>query len=49
MRVILADDSVLLREGLARMLVESGFEVVAQVGDAEALLAAIRGGGAPTT
>jgi DNA-binding NarL/FixJ family response regulator len=41
MRVILADDSVLLREGLARMLVESGFEVVAQVGDAEALLAAV--------
>ena len=41
MRVILADDSVLLREGLARMLVESGFELVAQVGDAEALLAAV--------
>ena len=41
MRVILADDSVLLREGLARMLVESGFEVAAQVGNAEALLAAV--------
>lgn len=41
MRVILADNSVLLREGLARMLVESGFEVAAQVGDAEALLAAV--------
>jgi DNA-binding NarL/FixJ family response regulator len=41
MRVILADDSVLLREGLARMLSESGFEVVAQVGNAEALLAAV--------
>ena len=41
MRVILADDSVLLREGLARMLSESGFEVVAQVGDAEALLATV--------
>ena len=41
MRVILADDSVLLREGLARMLVESGFDVTAQVGDAEALLAAV--------
>jgi DNA-binding NarL/FixJ family response regulator len=40
-RVILADDSVLLREGLARMLVDSGFEVVAQVGDAGALLAAV--------
>jgi DNA-binding NarL/FixJ family response regulator len=41
MRVILADDSMLLREGLARMLSESGFEVVAQVGDAEALLATV--------
>ena len=41
MRVMLADDSVLLREGLARMLVESGFEVLAQVGDADALLAAV--------
>jgi DNA-binding NarL/FixJ family response regulator len=41
MRVILADDSILLREGLARMLSESGFEVVAQVGDAEALLATV--------
>jgi DNA-binding NarL/FixJ family response regulator len=40
-RVALADDSVLLREGLARMLTDAGFEVVAQVGDAEALMAAL--------
>jgi DNA-binding NarL/FixJ family response regulator len=37
-RVIVADDSVLLREGLARLLDESGFEVVAQAGDGEELL-----------
>ena len=41
MRVILADNSVLLREGLARMLADSGFQVAAQVGDAAALLAAV--------
>ena len=41
MRVILADDSVLLREGLARMLSDAGMDVVAQVGDADALLAAV--------
>src|ERR687890_789498 len=37
-RVVIADDSVLLREGLARLLEESGFEVVGQAGDAEDLL-----------
>jgi DNA-binding NarL/FixJ family response regulator len=42
LRVILADDSVLVREGIARLLVEAGFEVVAQAGDAEALLTATR-------
>ncbi|MFF4615408.1 response regulator [Nonomuraea jabiensis] len=41
MRVILADDSVLLREGLTRLLDEAGHEVVAAVGDAPALLAAV--------
>lgn len=41
MRLILADDSVLLREGLVRLLVEEGHEVLAAVGDAEALLAAV--------
>lgn len=40
-RLILADDSVLLREGLARVLGDAGFEVVRQVGDAQALLAAV--------
>ena len=42
MRVVVADDSVLLREGIARMLREAGFEPVALVGDAEALLAAVQ-------
>ena len=37
-RVVLADDSVLLREGLARLLEDSGFEVAGQSGDAEDLL-----------
>lgn len=36
-RVVLADDSVLFREGLARVLAENGFLVVGQAGDAEAL------------
>jgi DNA-binding NarL/FixJ family response regulator len=38
MRVALAEDSVLLREGVARVLADNGFEVVAQCGDAEELL-----------
>ncbi|MEV4627483.1 response regulator transcription factor [Micromonospora sp. NPDC049523] len=42
MRVILAEDSTLLREGLARLLVEEGHEVVASVGDAVALVAAVQ-------
>jgi DNA-binding NarL/FixJ family response regulator len=37
-RVVIADDSVLLREGIARLLVDSGFEVVGQAGDADDLL-----------
>ena len=41
MRVVIADDSVLLREGLARVLAENGFEVVDQVGDAYALRHAV--------
>ena len=36
--VVIADDSVLLREGIARLLAMSGFEVVGQAGDAEELL-----------
>ena len=41
MRLIIADDSVLLREGLVRVLSEAGFEIVAQVGNADDLLAAV--------
>jgi DNA-binding NarL/FixJ family response regulator len=37
-RVVIAEDSVLLREGIARLLDESGFEVVAQAGDGEELV-----------
>jgi DNA-binding NarL/FixJ family response regulator len=37
-RVIIADDSVLLREGVARLLVDSGAEVMGKVGDAAQLL-----------
>jgi DNA-binding NarL/FixJ family response regulator len=37
-RVVVADDSVLLREGIVRLLEESGFDVVAQAGDAEDLV-----------
>jgi DNA-binding NarL/FixJ family response regulator len=38
MRVAIAEDSVLLREGVARLLAEEGFEVVAECGDADELL-----------
>ena len=41
-RVVLADDSVLLREGIARLLEEAGFEVVGQSGTAEDLLLKVR-------
>jgi DNA-binding NarL/FixJ family response regulator len=37
-RVVVGEDDVLMREGIARLLVEAGFEVVAQAGDAESLL-----------
>src|SRR4051794_19296677 len=42
MRVLIADDAVLLREGAARLLAEAGFEVVAQAGDAEELMRKVR-------
>ncbi|WP_209642229.1 response regulator transcription factor [Kibdelosporangium banguiense] len=42
MRVMIADDAVLFREGVARVLTEAGFEVVAQVGDAASLLDRVR-------
>jgi DNA-binding NarL/FixJ family response regulator len=38
MRVVIAEDSVLLREGLVRLLSGAGFDVVAAVGDAEQLI-----------
>jgi DNA-binding NarL/FixJ family response regulator len=40
-RVIVAEDSTLLREGLVRLLVDEGHDVIASVGDADALLAAV--------
>jgi DNA-binding NarL/FixJ family response regulator len=36
--VVIGEDDVLMREGIARLLVEAGFDVVAQAGDAESLL-----------
>ncbi|MFF4408389.1 response regulator [Streptomyces sp. NPDC001262] len=41
MRAVIAEDSVLLRVGLVRVLEAAGFEVVAETGDAESLLAAV--------
>ena len=38
MRVVLADDAVILREGLSRLLTEAGFEVVGLAADSEGLL-----------
>jgi DNA-binding NarL/FixJ family response regulator len=37
-RLVVADDSLLLREGLVRLLEEAGFDVVAQAGDADDLV-----------
>jgi len=42
LRVVIADDSVLLREGTARILEDAGFEVVAQAGDGDDLLLKVR-------
>jgi DNA-binding NarL/FixJ family response regulator len=41
-RVVIADDAVLFREGLSRIIAESGFEVIGQVGDATALIELVR-------
>ncbi|MFI7069324.1 response regulator [Micromonospora sediminicola] len=41
MRIVLAEDSTLLRDGLTRLLVDEGHEVVAAVGDADHLVAAV--------
>jgi DNA-binding NarL/FixJ family response regulator len=42
MRVVVAEDSVLLREGVARLLQEAGHEVVGQAGDADDLMRKVR-------
>ena len=42
MRLVIAEDSVLLREGLARLLDDAGFEVVAQTGSAQDLMLKVR-------
>src|SRR6266480_4641969 len=42
MRVVIADDAPLIREGVARLLVENGVEVVDRVGDADAVLTSVR-------
>jgi DNA-binding NarL/FixJ family response regulator len=42
MRIVIADDAVLLREGAARLLEDAGHEVVAQAGDADDLLRKVR-------
>jgi len=42
MRVVVADDSTLLREGVVRLLEESGMDVVGQAGDGEELLRKVR-------
>jgi DNA-binding NarL/FixJ family response regulator len=41
-RVVVADDTVLLREGVARLLEDAGFEVVGQAGDADELMLKVR-------
>ncbi len=41
MRILIAEDSVLLRAGLTRLLLDAGEEVIASVGDADELLSAI--------
>ncbi|ASU82365.1 DNA-binding response regulator [Nocardiopsis gilva YIM 90087] len=41
MRIIIAEDSVLLRSGMAKLLEDEGVEILAQVGDAKELLAAV--------
>jgi DNA-binding NarL/FixJ family response regulator len=42
MRIVIAEDSVLLREGAVRLLADAGFDVVGQAGDGEELLRKVR-------
>ncbi len=41
LRVVVADDAVLLREGLVRLLEENGHQVLAAVGDGPSLVSAV--------
>ncbi len=43
-RVVIADDDVLLREGIASLLGEAGYDVIGRAGDAETLVRAVRAG-----
>ena len=43
MRVVLAEDSLLLRAGIVRLLTDAGFDVVGEAGDSEELLRKVRG------
>ena len=42
MRVVIADDAALVREGVALLLAENGIEVIARVADGQALLTCVR-------
>ena len=41
MRIVIADDTMLIREGTARLLAEAGFEIAGKAGDAHQLLRAV--------
>ncbi|MEP6843214.1 MAG: response regulator transcription factor [Pseudolysinimonas sp.] len=41
LRTVIAEDSALVREGIARLLEDAGYDVIAKVGDADALIAAV--------
>jgi DNA-binding NarL/FixJ family response regulator len=41
MRVVIAEDSVLLREGISRLLTDAGYQIVASVGDAPGLITSV--------
>ena len=41
LRAIVADDSVVIRQGVIRILADGGFRIVAEVGDANALMDAV--------
>lgn len=45
LRVVIAEDSLLVREGIVRLLVDGGFDVVGQVADLETLLALVESAG----